>query len=862
MFTNSTQCPVRHRPERLILALCTILLGLLALAASAMSAQAQAAYNIVEFGPPYGNLPYSAPPVFNPVDSRLYGTCNRGGAYDAGTIYSCKLDGSDLQLIHAFNPSTEGTWPSGNLIIDSNGVMYGGYFDTNSIAAIFTFDGTNVTTFYELPEYSSGNFAGLAEGPDGAIWGTSSSGSEGGTIFYVSPDRSFVVTTSQPDGTSRDNFSAPVIMPDGSIYVSGSDETGDWYLFNCSFSWDSGLMTGSNVYSFLSTGGTLNAPFRLALAPDNTIYGTATESATSNGGVFHFNPSSGAYTEPYLFTNNTNPANGPIDGFNPGSAGFDQAGNLFVITQSNNRNRTNLMKFTPSTSTMTNAFQYQVVYGAESTLDAMTILPSGLTYIASALGITGDGGIYQYQPPVSVSAQLSPAPNAAGWNHVSTTLQLTGSGIFSITYTVKSNGVTGSPVTVTGSTAAVPFSAEGAYSVAYYGSNEIGPTTPQTIAVNVDTTPPVTYEDSTDNWVFLDGTDDFSGVAATYYTIDGGSTQTYTDVIQLPQDNHNHILTYWSVDVAGNVESQNIATVDTRADTYVTAQDVANCNAVSKTTFYASLNETDTDAPIANQTLCFSVAGVTIGTAVTNSSGQASLRAVLASTVSGGANTLTVSFAGDATQRPSQDTSTVNVSPVTTYLLVTSYGSVAHPIEVGTVISPVKANLESSNGGVLAGYTITYKMNGATIGTAVTASTNIASLPSYTIPDTLPLGANTLTATFAGTTAVTGSTGTATYYIGSTGTRLNPINRSGSKGSLIALAVTLTRNSDGSVLAGKTVSFTFNGHTYTATTTASGIATVFVTLPTTKGTYTYTTAFAGTTYYRATSISAKITVTN
>jgi hypothetical protein len=235
---------------------------------------------------------------------------------------------------------------------------------------------------------------------------------------------------------------------------------------------------------------------------------------------------------------------------------------------------------------------------------------------------------------------------------------------------------------------------------------------------------------------------------------------------------------------------------------------------------------------------------------------------VLPSTVSGGANTLTVSFAGDATQRPSQDTSTVNVSPVTTYLLVTSYGSVAHPIEVGTVISPVKANLESSNGGVLAGYTITYKMNGATIGTAVTASTNIASLPSYTIPDTLPLGANTLTATFAGTTAVTGSTGTATYYIGSTGTRLNPINRSGSKGSLIALAVTLTRNSDGSVLAGKTVSFTFNGHTYTATTTASGIATVFVTLPTTKGTYTYTTAFAGTTYYRATSISAKITVTN
>jgi len=58
-----------------------------------------------------------------------------------------------------------------------------------------------------------------------------------------------------------------------------------------------------------------------------------------------------------------------------------------------------------------------------------------------------------------------------------------------------------------------------------------------------------------------------SGVAATYYTIDGGAKQTYTAPFALADGAHT--VTYWSVDVAGNVEAAHsgYANVDTKAPT-------------------------------------------------------------------------------------------------------------------------------------------------------------------------------------------------------------------------------------------------------------------------------------------------------
>jgi hypothetical protein len=87
----------------------------------------------------------------------------------------------------------------------------------------------------------------------------------------------------------------------------------------------------------------------------------------------------------------------------------------------------------------------------------------------------------------------------------------------------------------------------------------------------IDTTPPTTTASvsgtqGTNGWyvspaaVTLSASDAGSGVAHTYYTVDGGAQQTYSGPITLTTDGQ-HSLTYWSVDQAGNVEALNTLAV-------------------------------------------------------------------------------------------------------------------------------------------------------------------------------------------------------------------------------------------------------------------------------------------------------------
>lgn len=74
-----------------------------------------------------------------------------------------------------------------------------------------------------------------------------------------------------------------------------------------------------------------------------------------------------------------------------------------------------------------------------------------------------------------------------------------------------------------------------------------------------DLTAPVTTDDAPQEWVNTDtkvslhAVDADSGVAATYYTVDGGAQQTGNSVTLSAEGTHT--LVYWSVDWAGNVEA-------------------------------------------------------------------------------------------------------------------------------------------------------------------------------------------------------------------------------------------------------------------------------------------------------------------
>ena len=77
-------------------------------------------------------------------------------------------------------------------------------------------------------------------------------------------------------------------------------------------------------------------------------------------------------------------------------------------------------------------------------------------------------------------------------------------------------------------------------------------------APSTDATAPSGWQNS-DVTVKLNATDNLSGVAGTYYTVDGGAQRTGTTVDVTSEGTHN--VSYWSVDSAGNAETAGTVTV-------------------------------------------------------------------------------------------------------------------------------------------------------------------------------------------------------------------------------------------------------------------------------------------------------------
>ena len=67
------------------------------------------------------------------------------------------------------------------------------------------------------------------------------------------------------------------------------------------------------------------------------------------------------------------------------------------------------------------------------------------------------------------------------------------------------------------------------------------------------------------------------------------------------------------------------------------------------------------------------------------------------------------------------------------------------------------------------------------------------------------------------------------------------------------------KSASGKVVAGKSITFTVNGKTYTAKTNSKGVATVNVSLNK-KGTYSFTAKYAGDGTYAAISKTAKLVI--
>ncbi|HWD37804.1 MAG TPA: IPT/TIG domain-containing protein [Fimbriimonas sp.] len=208
------------------------------------------------------------------------------------------------------------------------------------------------------------------------------------------------------------------------------------------------------------------------------------------------------------------------------------------------------------------------IYWSGTAASAIDLSPN--QWPAQALGIDDNGDIVgtigstpviwkRDATPHVVVTQSQPG-DALGWNNGGVNLDVLSpfvSGTPTISYSVD-----GAPyVKVSAIEVMIPLATSKCHNVSIVASNGTTTLPNHHCTVNLDAVHPKTTYSYSNYVVTLNATDDFSGVASLNYILDGAQYSAPAGKpFQLILTNLPHILSYWSTDKAGNVESKHSVT--------------------------------------------------------------------------------------------------------------------------------------------------------------------------------------------------------------------------------------------------------------------------------------------------------------
>ena len=300
MNDGSVQMSLRSRMNTLKLVGCVLAF---CLAVTAVS-PAQVFRSLVNFNGSQGAGALSS--LIQGSDGNFYGTTLSGGSSNCtyyyngcGVIFRMTPAGV-YQPIYTFcqtSPCTDGSLPAGSLVQASDGNFYGttsqggdttGSCQNYGCGTVFkiTPEGvlTTLYTFCEQDLCPDGYrpFAGLAIGPDGNLYGTTSGGGSQfqGTVFRITPGGSLTTLHGFSGTDGNDPAATLLLASDGNFYGTtsgGGANDGRGTIFRISLSGQftslvtfCGQTIGPCVYGYA-----INAP--LMQGADGQLYGTAYE---------------------------------------------------------------------------------------------------------------------------------------------------------------------------------------------------------------------------------------------------------------------------------------------------------------------------------------------------------------------------------------------------------------------------------------------------------------------------------------------------------------------------------------------------------------------------------------------------------
>jgi uncharacterized repeat protein (TIGR03803 family) len=197
-----------------------------------------------------GANPYAG--LLQTADGGLYGTTFYGGSNGLGTVFNLATNGALVASV-SFN-GTNGAYPYAGLVQAADGNLYGttegGGALTNPLVVpggtVFKLTTNGVLTTLFSFNGTNGLFpqAGLVQGSDGNLYGTTSSGGPGGngTVFRLSltpPAAPLFLTVTQTSGTIRMTWSATVDQQYQMLYKTN--------LNQASWSSSGGVISATNA---------------------------------------------------------------------------------------------------------------------------------------------------------------------------------------------------------------------------------------------------------------------------------------------------------------------------------------------------------------------------------------------------------------------------------------------------------------------------------------------------------------------------------------------------------------------------------------------------------------------------------------
>jgi len=279
-----------------------------------------------EFGGADGD--YATAGLVEGSDGILYGTTAEGGAYNLGVAFKVSKDGSGFARLHDFSPSV-GAFSQAKVLAGSDGALYGTtygggahgsgtVFKLTSASVGFPFHKFQVLHDFDFDDPANGSYprAGLVEGSDGALYGTTSWGGafNAGIVFRINKDgtgflrvHDFKLSGGEDSGNP---WSGVIEGSDGALY--GTTVVGGAFFNGVVFKMNkdgTGFRTLHDFERGVETNGT-SPQTALIEGSDGVLYGTTPYGGLHDDGIaFGLNRDGSGFLKLHDFKNG-DPADG------------------------------------------------------------------------------------------------------------------------------------------------------------------------------------------------------------------------------------------------------------------------------------------------------------------------------------------------------------------------------------------------------------------------------------------------------------------------------------------------------------------------------------------------------------------------